>query len=78
MRINEYIPINGKYFNREIKEEQWYPLTTRRPRLTLRHLSKLRRQRELSRVEKLKHDAAVIELYKDPVDSDDKKKNRWK
>jgi hypothetical protein len=66
MRINEYIPINGKYFNRQIKVEHWYPLVTRRPRLTLKHLSKLRKQREMRRIEKRKHDKNIPEIYKIP------------
>ena len=74
MRINDYIPINGKYFDRPLKEDQWYPLATRRPRLTLRHLNKLRKHREMRKLEKLKHAAAVIEIYKDPVDPKDKRK----
>jgi len=78
MRINEYIPINGKFFDRAQNEDQFYPLATRRPRLTLRHLNKLRKQRELRKVEKLKQAAAIIDIYRTPEDPDDKKKNRRK
>ena len=75
MRINEYIPVNGKYFNRQIKEEQWYPLATRRPRLTLKHLSKLRKIRELSRIEQIRRAMNPPKMHKTP-DTDRKSKRR--
>ena len=74
MRINEYIPINGKYFNKGIKEDQFYPVALRRPRLTLKHLNKLRKMRELHRLEQLKRDASIPEIYKTPENPKDKQK----
>jgi hypothetical protein len=53
MRINEYIPMNGRYNG---KENQYYPAVTRHPRLTLKHLNKLRKIRYVRRLEQLKHD----------------------
>ena len=70
MRINEYIPMSGKFFDRGLKEDQHYPFATRRPRLTLKHLSKLRKHQEMRRLEKRKHDRNIPEIYnksdKDP------------
>ena len=55
MRINEYVPVNGKFFNKGLQEDQFYPLALRRPRLTLTHLSKLRKIRDLRRIGQLRH-----------------------
>ncbi len=78
MRINEYTRVNGKFFNKGLKEDQYYPLALRRPRLTLIHLNKLRKQREVRKLEKLKHAADIIDIYRTPEDSDDKKKSHRK
>ena len=66
MSINEYIPINGKFFNYELKEDQYYPLALRRPRLTLRHLNKLRKIRDMRRLEQKKREKDIPEIYKKP------------
>ena len=72
MRINEYIPVNGKYFDRGLKEDQFYPVVMRRPRLILKHLNKLRKVREISNLEQQKHDALVSAMYKVPEKPKDK------
>jgi hypothetical protein len=66
MRINEYIPANGKFFDRGLKEDQHYPLALRRPRLTLRHLNKLRKIRDIQRLEQRKREANIPEIYRKP------------
>jgi len=43
MRINEYIPVYRKYFDKDLKEKRLYPIATHRPRLTPRHLNKLQK-----------------------------------
>lgn len=73
MRINEYILVTGKYFDKGLKEDQYYPVALRRPRLTLRHLNKLRKAREISRLEQQKHDALVSTMYKVPDESENKR-----
>ena len=72
MRINEYIPVSGKYFNRGLREEQYYPVATRRPRLTLKHVNKLRKAREIRRLEQHKLDARIPIIYKTPEKPKDK------
>lgn len=66
MRINEYILVSGKYFDRGLKEDQYYPLALRRPRLTLRHLNKLRKIRDMRRLEQHKREKDIPGIYKKP------------
>ena len=74
MRIDEYIPVNGRYIDDENNENQHYPLALRRPRLTLRHLNKLRKIRDLRRIEQIRREMNLPIIYKAP-DTDRKSKH---
>lgn len=66
MHIDEYIPANGRHVGDENRKNQYYPLALRRPRLTLRHLNKLRKIRDMRRLERCKHEKDIPEIYKEP------------
>ena len=63
MRIDKYIPVNNKNGDFKLEEDQYYPFATRRPRLTLIHLNKLRKIREKRKLERLKREKAVATIY---------------
>jgi len=63
MRIDEYMPMNEKTAGVKLEEEQYYPLATRRPRLTLMHLNKLRKIRERRKFERLTRSANMPKIY---------------
>jgi len=44
--------------------------STRRPRLTLRHINKLRKVRKLKRLEKIKHSELVARMYGNKSDEE--------
>ena len=72
MRIDEYI--SPEYLYRfGTKSSDTYKLSdTRRPRLTLRHLSKLRKMRQLKNIENQRRKLSLPTIYKD---ADDKSGN---
>ena len=74
MRINEYIPVNGGYNVDENQQTQPQPVALRRPRLTLKHLNKLRKIRDMRRLEQHKREIDIPEIYKKP--DKDPKSNR--
>lgn len=56
--------ILNEYYDPELDDHSKAELTdTRRPRLTLRHLNKLRKVRELRRMEKSTHKTFVQKMY---------------
>ena len=56
--------ILNEYYDPELDEFNKAEMSdTRRPRLTLRHLNKLRKVRELRRLEKSAHDIFVQKMY---------------
>ena len=75
MRINEYIPVNGRFFDNGLHEDQFYPLALRRPRLTLKHLNKLRKMRDLRRIEQVRRAMNLPIIYRTP-DTDRKSKHQ--
>jgi hypothetical protein len=58
--LNEYISLDATEFKLADKN------TRRRPKLTLRHLSKLRKVRELKRVEKGQRAKDIPSIYNSP------------
>lgn len=66
MRINEYIPVNGGYNVDENQKTQSRPVALRRPRLTLKHLNKLRKRRDMQRLEQKKRENDIPEIYNKP------------
>lgn len=61
--------INEHYAPEDDKMNQADLSQTRRPRLTLRHLNKLRKIQELKRLEGDAHDDFVKTMYGTPVES---------
>lgn len=61
MKFREYLPEN--YFPEDDKLNQTSKDDTRRPRLTLRHLNKLRKIRELKKLEMAAHKDFVKVMY---------------
>lgn len=63
MRLNEfYNPENDSWQKREIGD-------TRKPKLTLGQLNKLRKVREIKKAEQIEHDKFVRLMYAQPVQS---------
>lgn len=63
MRLNEfYNPENDSWQQREIGD-------TRKPKLTLEQLNKLRKVREIKKAEQIEHDKFVRLMYAQPVQS---------
>lgn len=60
--------INEHYEPADDKMNQTKLSDTRRPRLTLRHLNKLRKIQELKRLENDAHDEFVKQMYGTPVE----------
>ena len=60
--------INENYFPEDDKANQITMDDTRRPRLTLRHLNKLRKIQELKRLEQEAHAGFVKTMYGTPVE----------
>ena len=60
--------INEHYAPEDDKANQASLSDTRRPRLTLRHLNKLRKIQELKRLENDAHDEFVKTMYGTPVE----------
>lgn len=76
MRISEYISPEYLYQFETGPSDSYKPTDTRRPRLTLKHLSKLRKVRELHRLEQKERDALIPTIYKTPDDPKKGKKKR--
>ena len=74
MRINEYIEPELMYRFSDEPQDIFKKSDTRRPRLTLKHLNKLRKMRDLHRIEQLKRDKTVAWVYRIPKDDKNKKK----
>ena len=74
MRIDEYIEPDALYRFGSDGTDQYKKSDTRRPRLTLRHLNKLRKIRDLRRIEQQQHDKLVAWMYKVPAKDEKKKK----
>lgn len=64
MNFKEFLPEN--YFPEDDKQNQTELNDTRRPRLTLRHLNKLRKIRELKKLEMAAHKDFVKVMYGQP------------
>lgn len=63
--------INEHYFPEDDKHNQIEMSDTRRPRLTLRHLNKLRKIQELKRLETEAHSDFVKTMYGTPAEGDE-------
>lgn len=61
MLLENYWPEDDKFNQAELND-------TRRPRLTLRHLNKLRKIQELKKLEMMAHKDFVKTMYADPVE----------
>ncbi len=61
--------ITENYFPEDDEANKISMSDTRRPRLTLRHLNKLRKIQELKRLEGEAHDEFVKTMYGTPADS---------
>ena len=60
--------LNENYFPEEDKQNQADLTQTRRPRLTLRHLNKLRKIQELKKLENEAHAEFVRTMYAEPTE----------
>lgn len=70
MKINDIIT-EGYYNPADDSSAIAHKSDTRRPRLTFSHLNKLRKMRELRKVETEEHLVLVRQMYSQPMQSDD-------
>ena len=74
VQINEYISVKNEFFDAKLKQLKFKIAGTRRPRLTLKHLNKLRKMRQLRDIENQQRKLSLPAIYGDPDDKDDSNK----